>query len=79
MPTVLRFGRHRFFFFSREDNEPPHIHVESAENAAKFWLRPVELVWAVGYNSKELGQIRRIVEERVDLLMEKWYEQLKRT
>ncbi len=56
MPTVLRIGRQRFFFFSREDNEPPHIHAESAENAAKFWLRPVTLVWAVGYNSKELDR-----------------------
>jgi len=53
MPTVKIIGAHRFFFFSREDNEPPHIHVETAENAAKFWLSPVELVWAVGYNSKE--------------------------
>lgn len=38
MPTVKIVGRHRFFFFSKENNEPPHIHVESAENAAKFWL-----------------------------------------
>jgi uncharacterized protein DUF4160 len=36
MPTVKIIGRHRFFFFSKENNEPPHIHVESAENAAKF-------------------------------------------
>lgn len=38
MPTVKIVGGHRFFFFSKENNEPPHIHVESAENAAKFWL-----------------------------------------
>ena len=36
-------GLNPLFFFSREGNEPPHIHVESAENAAKFWLRPVTL------------------------------------
>lgn len=74
MPTVLRIGRHRFFFFSREDNEPPHIHVESAENAAKFWLRPVALEWAVGYNSKEIGQLRKLVEENSEFFLEKWYE-----
>ncbi len=78
MPTILRIGRHCFFFFSREDNEPPPIHVESAENAAKFWLHPVTLVWAVGYNSKEIGQVRRIVEDHVDFFLEKWYEHLKR-
>ncbi|WP_439481025.1 DUF4160 domain-containing protein [Cyclobacterium plantarum] len=42
MPTVLRIGPYRFFFFSNEGNEPPHIHVESGEGHAKFWLEPVE-------------------------------------
>jgi len=38
MPEVLRVHGYRFFFFSREGNEPPHIHVEQAERYAKFWL-----------------------------------------
>lgn len=28
MPTVLRAGPHRFFFYSLENNEPAHIHVQ---------------------------------------------------
>jgi hypothetical protein len=28
MPTVLRKGPYRFFFFSREPYKPAHIHVE---------------------------------------------------
>ncbi len=28
MPTVLRIGRFRFFFFSNEGQEPSHIHVK---------------------------------------------------
>lgn len=40
MPTVLRLGRFRFFFFSNEGNEPPHIHVRAGEDEAKFWLEP---------------------------------------
>ena len=79
MPTVKMIGRHRFFFFSKENNEPPHIHVESAENAAKFWLSPIELVWAVGYNSKELRQVRELREENVGFFLEKWYEQPRNT
>jgi len=47
MPTVLRHGGHRFVFFSNEGNEPPHVHVETAENHAKFWLDPVALVKSV--------------------------------
>ena len=74
MPTALKLGPHRFFFFSREGNEPPHIHVETADNAAKFWLEPVELVWAVGYNSRELRRLRETVEENVELFLEKWHE-----
>ncbi|WP_422447088.1 DUF4160 domain-containing protein [Thermoanaerobacterium sp. DL9XJH110] len=27
MPTVLKEGKYRFFFFSNEGTEPPHIHV----------------------------------------------------
>jgi hypothetical protein len=34
MPTVLRIGPYRFFFYSNEGHEPPHIHVESADGEA---------------------------------------------
>lgn len=44
MPTVLRMGRYRFYFFSNEGEEPPHIHVKSGGEEAKFWLDPIELV-----------------------------------
>lgn len=77
MPTVKKIGPHRFYFFSKEDNEPPHVHVETAENAAKFWLSPVTLAWAVGYNSRELRQLRELVEDNAALFLEKWYEHLK--
>ncbi len=74
MPTILRSGPHRFFFFSREDHEPPHIHVETAENGAKFWLSPVALAWAVGYNDRELHRLRELVEKHREFFLEKWYE-----
>ena len=48
MPTVLRIGRFRFFFYSNENAEPPHIHVKAAENEAKFWLDPVDLAFSEG-------------------------------
>ena len=79
MPTVLRSGPYRFYVYSHEPDEPPHIHVESAENAAKFWLTPIEFAWAVGYNSKELRQVRELVEENRDFFLEKWYEQPRNT
>lgn len=74
MPTVLRIGGHRFFFFSNEGDEPPHIHVETAENYAKFWLSPVALATSVGYTARELRQLRELVEEHRDFLEAKWHE-----
>ena len=73
MPTILRLHGYRFFFFSGEGSEPPHIHVESAENYAKFWLDPVALAESVGYNAVELGRLRRLVVEHRDMFVERWY------
>ena len=73
-PTVLRHGGHRFFFFRNEGNEPPHIHVETAENYAKFWLDPVVLAESVGYNARELRELGELIEQNRHLLMEKWNE-----
>ena len=74
MPTVLRVRGHRFFFFSNEGHEPPHVHVATAENYAKFWLNPVALDWSVGYNVSELTQLRELVTEHREFLKEKWHE-----
>ncbi|MBN1287996.1 MAG: DUF4160 domain-containing protein [Anaerolineae bacterium] len=74
MPTILRVGGHRFFFWSHEGNEPPHIHVETAENYAKFWLNPVSLAQSSGYNARELRQLHDLVIEHRELFEEAWYE-----
>ena len=36
MPTVLTIGEYRFYFYSRENGEPPHIHVEAGDRLAKY-------------------------------------------
>ena len=42
MPTILRIGPYRFFFYAGDRDEPPHIHVERDDNIAKFWIGPVQ-------------------------------------
>ena len=74
MPTLLRIGRFRFFFFSNEGNEPPHIHIESAGHYAKFWLAPVTLAQSVGYHASELRHLRELVEKHHNLFKERWDE-----
>ncbi len=72
MPTVLRVGGYRFFFFSNEGGEPRHIHVESDDNHAKFWLEPLDLARSVGYNGRELTEIRELIRKNIKLFKEKW-------
>ena len=43
MPTILREGPYRFYFFSGDVGEPRHVHVDAAGSTAKFWLTPVAL------------------------------------
>jgi hypothetical protein len=42
MPTVLRVGPYRFFFYAGNRDEPAHVHTEQ-DKVAKFWLDPVRL------------------------------------
>jgi hypothetical protein len=74
VPTILRAGEYRFFFFSNEGNEPPHVHVEAAGDYAKFWLEPVVLTRSVGFSSAELNHLRRLVEKHQAFFKEKWNE-----
>jgi len=70
MPTVLRIGPYRFHFYSRESNEPPHIHVAREDFEVKFWLRPVSVAANYGFSAAEVNNIRNLVEENCDLLVE---------
>jgi hypothetical protein len=78
MPVALRVKGYRFFFFSLEGDEPPHIHVEQAERFAKFWLKPVSLAKSRSFRSGELSEIQKIVEENLHTLLEKWNEHFSR-
>ena len=74
MPTVLLVGSYRFFFFSGDQDEPPHIHVERDRHIAKFWLRPVRLQNSGGFKRKELNRIQQLVEENQAQFLGAWNE-----
>lgn len=74
MPTVLRVGAYRFFFYANDRDEPPHVHVEKEEKIAKYWLDPLRIQSSGGFNRAELKQVRRIIEEHKQKLIEAWYE-----
>jgi hypothetical protein len=60
MPTILRIGRYRLYFFSNEGREPAHTHVKAGGDEAKFWLEPVALAANYGFRAHELNRIERI-------------------
>ena len=76
MPTVLRIGRYRFYFYSNEGIEPPHIHVKAGSDQAKFWLEPIGLAANYGFRGHELNEIARLLQEYQGLLLEAWNEHL---
>ena len=74
MPTVLRSGPYRLFFYSADGAEPPHVHVERDHRTAKFWLRPVRLQSSGGFGRVEIARVTSIVVENLELLLRSWDE-----
>ena len=74
MPEIFRYHGYRVFFFSREAEEPIHVHVESAEKYAKFWLDPILLTESHGFLSKQLKEIRELIEKHEQEIRNKWNE-----
>ena len=74
MPTVLRIGPYRFFFYSGDRDEPPHIHVDRDDALAKFWLDPVMLERSVGFPRGELHTLQSLVQQHATEFLRAWHE-----
>ncbi len=73
MPTALRVGSYRFYFYSHDCAELRHVNVEREHKSAKFWLDPeVILAENHGYNRKELREVERLVKQYVEQLRHEW-------
>jgi hypothetical protein len=73
-PTVLRSGPYRFFFFSGDRDEPPHVHVQREAKRAKFWLDPVRLQHSGGFDPPEISRLERLVVEHREELLRAWHD-----
>jgi len=74
MPTVLIKGPYRFFFYSGDGHEPPHVHVERENMNAKFRLSPVRLQSSGGFSRSEISHIQQLAEENSEFLLRSWNE-----
>jgi hypothetical protein len=71
-PTVFIYKNYRFMFFSREETRS-HVHITSPEGEAKFWLEPtVELAKSFGFSEKQINELKSIVIEKRDEILDKW-------
>lgn len=75
MPRIADIkGPYRFFFYSFDCNEPPHVHVRREGMVCKFWLEPVELCSNHGFPAHELTAIRNEVRANLGKIIEAWHE-----
>lgn len=74
MPTVLRHGGYRVYFFSHEPNEPAHVHVDLDGASAKVWLDPVALARNHGFAAHGLRGILELVTDHRRQLVEAWHD-----
>jgi hypothetical protein len=71
-PTVFRESGFRFYFFSREEPRM-HVHVQSQNGEAKFWLEPkIELAQHIGLSRHEINEALRLVQEHENEIRNAW-------
>ena len=69
---MLRVGRLRFYFFSREEPRR-HIHVEGPSGEAKIWLEPaIETAENHGLTPTDLRNALRAIREHEDDIRAAW-------
>ena len=73
-PTIKKAGPYRFFFYSGDYVEPPHVHVQREGKTAKFWLNPVRLQSSGGFRPAEIQRIQRLIASNEAEFLEFWHE-----
>ncbi len=78
MPTILQILGWRLFFYANEGNEPVHVHARKGDMECKYWLDAetydIEEAFACRMASRDKKEIRRIIFEHFDYIVEQWHE-----
>lgn len=74
MPTIFRKLGFRFFFYSDEGDEPPHVHFKKGHGEGKYWLEPLQKVFARRLNAQDERKADKIVREEQENFKKKWYD-----
>lgn len=80
MPTVVMVRGWRIYFYSEEGNEPIHVHARKGGCEAKFWLLveefEIEEAWSHGLKSQLRRELRKIIFDNFDLIVDEWNRHL---
>ena len=72
MPTIFIIFGFIFKFYS-DDYEPIHVHVVKDGHEAKYNVVPeVHQVYNHGFKSNELKMIESVIEENVEVIIDRW-------
>lgn len=74
MPTLLVVEGFRFYFFSDERQEPPHVHVRKGDAHAKLWLGPIRLARSSGFTRAEIRRVRELTFEHQVFFVARWQQ-----
>ena len=66
------------FFYANENDEPIHIHARKAGMECKYWIDinefDIKEAYSFGLKDKEKRQIRRIIFDHFDYVVDQWDE-----
>lgn len=75
MPVIKSISnKYRFFFYSNEQNEPAHVHIEKDNAIMKVWLADASMAYNKAFSQKEMNEVIRIVIENRTKIEEAWNE-----
>ena len=72
MPTLLKWKGYRFFFYSADGWEPPHVHVAKDGKEAKIWLETSSVAINLGYSARELNELIGKTREESASFLKVW-------
>jgi hypothetical protein len=79
MPTVFSEGGFRFFFYSKDIGERPHVHARNGDGEVKIWLDSFEAKRIRGaMKGEDVAGAVTIARRRRDEIVGKWEEMVRR-
>jgi hypothetical protein len=70
VPTLLRIGAFRFYFYSHEPNEPPHVHIDRGDATIKIWLDSLDVARNRGFGAHEIKGVVEMVRANRESFLE---------